>query len=161
MFVWFSKLLRQVAFLAGDRCGVAAVEMAVVLPVLLLLFSGLVEVARAYEQAGAVEKGLRAGTLYLARASDPASAAAQTVASDLVRSGRLGGGSPYLAPGWENNASVLDITLDSFTLGDETVPVVRIAAEVPFVPLLSSLAASFGFDSYTIRLSHEQAYVGT
>ncbi|MDP6817719.1 MAG: pilus assembly protein, partial [Alphaproteobacteria bacterium] len=41
---------------AGDRRGVAAVEMAVVMPLFLLMFSGLVEVGRAYEQANAIEK---------------------------------------------------------------------------------------------------------
>ena len=39
--------------------------------------------------------------------------------------------------------------------------VIRIAAEVPFEPLVAGLAASFGLDNYTIRLSHEQAYVGS
>ena len=97
------KIISRLAEFVRDRRGVAAVEMAVVLPLFLLTFSGLVEVGRAYEQANAIEKGLRAGALYLARTSDPAAASAQAVASDLARSGRLGGGAPYLAPGWERS----------------------------------------------------------
>jgi hypothetical protein len=161
MFAWFNRLIRRLAEFAGDRRGVAAVEMAVVMPLFLLMFSGLVEVGRAYEQANAIEKGLRAGAIYLARTSDPAAASAQAIAADLVRSGRLGGGAPYLAPGWEQSASVLDITLGSFAVGEDSMAVVRIAAEVPFEPLVPGLAASFGLDNYTIRLSHEQAYVGS
>ena len=165
MSAWFGEMIRRLAEFVTefvrDRRGVAAVEMAVVMPLFLLLFSGLVEVGRAYEQANAIEKGLRAGALYLARTSDPAAASAQAAASDLVRSGRLGGGAPYLAPGWEQSSSVLDITLGSFVIGEQSMAVIRIAAEVPFAPLVPGLAASFGLDTYTIRLSHEQAYVGS
>jgi tight adherence protein C len=56
MFAWFNRLIRRLAEFAGDRRGVAAVEMAVVMPLFLLMFSGLVEVGRAYEQANAIEK---------------------------------------------------------------------------------------------------------
>ncbi len=161
MFAWFNDMIRRLAEVAPDRRGVAAVELALVMPLFLLLFSGLVEVGRAYEQANAIEKGLRAGALYLARTSDPAAPSAQAAAADLVRSGRLGGGAPYLAPGWERSTSVLDITLASFVIGEDSMAVIRIAAEVPFEPLVPGLAAGFGLDSYTIRLSHEQAYVGS
>jgi Flp pilus assembly protein TadG len=160
MSVWFSKALARLARFAADRRGVAAVEMAILMPVLLMLMSGLVEVARAYEQASAIEKGLRAGALYLARTGDPTAMAAQTAASDLAMSGRLGGGAPYLAPGWSSSAASLDISFSSFTVGEDSLPVVRLAAEVPFVPLVPGLAETFGFNNYTIRLSHEQAYVG-
>ncbi|MBT3927210.1 MAG: hypothetical protein HOA58_07765 [Rhodospirillaceae bacterium] len=160
MYAWFAKILSRLTAFARDRRGVAAVEVAVVMPIFLLLFSGLIEVGRAYEQANAIEKGLRAGALYLARTGDPAAASAQATASELVRTGRIGGDAPFLAPGWEQGNSVLDITLGNFVLGEQNLAVIRIAAEVPFEPLVPGLAASFGLDDYTIRLSHEQAYVG-
>lgn len=165
MSVWSADMplagtRRRIKAFWRDRRGVAAIEVAIVMPLFLLLFSGLIEVGRAYEQANAIEKGLRAGALYLARTSDPAAASAQATASALVRSGRVGGGAPYLAPGWEQSVAVLDITLGNFILGDESLPVIRMAAEVPFEPLVPGLAASFGLDDFTIRLSHEQAYVG-
>jgi hypothetical protein len=160
MFAWFARLRRRSTAFARDRRGVAAVEVALVMPLFLLLFSGLVEVGRAYEQANAIEKGLRAGALYLARSGDPAAASAQATASELVRTGRIGGGAPFLAPGWQHSNSVLNITLGTFTLGEDNLAVIRLAAEVPFEPLVPGLAASFGLDDYAIRLSHEQAYVG-
>ena len=62
--------------------------------------------------------------------------------------------------GWAESGANLDIAAGSFTLDGNAVPVIRLAASVPFDPMLPGLATFVGLESFTIRLSHEQAYVG-
>jgi hypothetical protein len=56
---------------AFDGSGAAFLEFALVLPVLLIVFAGIVELGRALSAYGALERGARAGARALARAPDP------------------------------------------------------------------------------------------
>lgn len=148
MFVWSNRLLRC-------RRGAAAVEFALILPVLITILVGTVEVARALIQANAIEKGLRAGAMYVARATLPVDSATQAAVENLVRRGSLDGTADYLAAGWnEAGAGVVVARLSDFTTGGIDVPVFRITATVPFVPLLP------GLPSFTMVRSHEQTHIG-
>ena len=161
MFAWCADIAARLRAVFICRRGSAGIEAALIIPVFLLTFSGLLELGRAFEQAHAVEKGLRSGALYLARADNPQASASQTVARNLVMTGRADGGEPYLAPGWAAGGASVDITVSTFMVSGSPTPVVEIEAAVPFAPLMPVLAAAFGVDGYTIRLSHQQAYVGT
>ncbi len=147
--------------LRRDTRGNAVLELAFVLPVLLLLFSGLVEVGRAYFQANAVEKGLRAGAFYAARQPVPLVPAARAAAENLVKTGTLDGSGASLVSGWARpGAGVIIDDSAVFTVGDTQIPVLRLTATVPFDPILPGLMSFAGLGGYTMRLSHEQAYVG-
>lgn len=144
-----------------DRRGVTAVEFAFMLPLLILVFLTLVELGRGMYQATAVEKGLRAGALYAARAPYPLSAGDTTFVTNLAKTGTLDGSAPYLAPGWADAAASLDIAAEDYDLSGDPVPVYRLTAQVPFESLFPGLMTMTGLaDSLTLQLAHEQAYVG-
>jgi len=143
-----------------DRRGVSAVEFALFMPVLFLMFAGFLNIALMLSQANAVEKGLRSGALFAARAPYPLTAAAQTTVENLVKTGSTDGTAGYLAPGWQDAGADLKIEFSDFDLNGTPVPVVRLSAVVPFNPILKSIFIHAGFDSVVIELSHEQARVG-
>jgi Flp pilus assembly protein TadG len=153
--------MRHAGAFARNNCGSIAVEAAILVPMFMIIVAGSVEVARAYQQANAVEKGLRAGALFLARAEDPDDSAAQASAINLVRTGLLDGIGEYLAPGWSDTGSSVTASVRSFSLGNnDSTDVIRIEAALVYTPLLPQFAQLFGLDNLTIRMSHEQAYVG-
>ncbi|MCH7692109.1 MAG: pilus assembly protein [Proteobacteria bacterium] len=145
-----------------DGRGNAVVEFALVLPLLLLLFAGISEIGRAYYQANAVEKGLRAGALFAGRNDFPLTAQVRTMVANLVKTGTLDGSGPYLVSGWADvNADLnIDDTLTFPVDATTTIPVVRVTATVPFDPLIPGMLTLVGLGDVTIQLSHEQAYVG-
>ena len=155
-------MLSSLIRLTRDGRGNAVVEFALVLPLLLLLFAGISEIGRAYYQANAVEKGLRAGALFAGRNDFPLTAQVRTMVANLVKTGTLDGSGPYLVSGWADvNADLnIDDTLTFPVDATTTIPVVRVTATVPFDPLLPGMMALVGLGDVNIQLSHEQAYVG-
>ncbi len=148
--------------LTRDARGNAVVELALVLPLLLLLLAGMTEIGRAYYQANAVEKGLRAGALFAGRNSFPLTAQVRTMVANLVKTGTLDGSGAYLVSGWADVDADLNID-DTLTFPiDATtpIPVVRVTATVPFDPLMPGMLAFVGLNELNIELSHEQAFVG-
>lgn len=146
---------------AQEQRGAALIELAFVLPVLVLLFGGIVELGRAYYHANSIERGLRAGTLYAARAPFPLSAADRSIATNLVRTGTMDGSGALLASGWAEAASNLNIdTSQVFAVDDQNVPVIALTATVPFDPMFPSLMSWLGLTPETIVMRHEQAWIG-
>ncbi len=155
--------------LMGCRQGAVAVEFAAFLPLFLILFVPLFEIPRALTQTNALEKGLRSGAVYLARVETrdqlcvpPNCVIEPTIeqnAKNLVLRGSIDGSAPYLAPGWEDSGVSLDdvdIAVSYKLFDDRLVPVIKINANVHFVPIFN-LQGVFEFD---ISRSHEQTWVG-
>ncbi len=158
MFNWFVKALK-------DRRGNAMVEFALVLPVILLILGGLVDIGRLFYQADALEKALRDGATFAARSQLPLSQEAIEKTANLIKTGTLSGNGALLLPGWQNGSGELDIETVSVPVMDplgqqEMVPVIRLRASVPAQPLLPGIWALFGQENFTIEASHEQAYLG-
>lgn len=149
MSAWFADFGR-------DRRGASAVEFALLVPFLLTLLLLVVEGGRAYMQTVALEKNLRAGAVLAARSPLPISAATRTVVANLVRTGDPTGASPPLTEGWSHGATVdLDDT-STFEVDGTPVPVIRLTAQLPYVPLLPLSV----FPSMMISATHEQLYIG-
>ncbi len=147
--------------LARDGRGNAVVEFGLILPLFVLIFGGMTEIGRAYYQANAVEKGLRAGALFAGRNGFPLTAQVRTAVANLVKTGTLDGTGAYLVSGWADVAADLNINdTITFPVDDTTIPVVRLTATVPFDPVMPGMLAFVGLGGVTIELSHEQAYVG-
>ena len=53
-------------------------------------------------QANAIEKGLRAGAMYVARAQLPVDGATTTAITNLVKRGSIDTSAPYLVDGWSD-----------------------------------------------------------
>lgn len=152
MFDWFNKFWR-------DQHGGPAVEFVLIAPVLVLLMGGTIELGRAFAQAQAVERGLRAAALFAARTTWPLSAEDSVTVQNLARTGNPAGTLPYLASGWADGGSSFTITSQNYVVGLTTTPVIQVSASVPYQPLIPDLLSQLGLN-YTISLSHQQVYVG-
>jgi hypothetical protein len=86
-------------------------------------------------------------------------AAARVVIDNLVRTGTLDGTGALLVSGWRKAEAGLEIVTFDFDAGAVTVPVIRLAAAVPFDPMMPGMPGFVGIEDFTIRLSHEQAYL--
>jgi Flp pilus assembly protein TadG len=145
----------------GDRRGVAAVEFALLLPMLLVLLVGIAEVGRYLGQAEAVEKGLRAGAMFAARQTLPLSTATKTTITNLVQRGTLDTGGGYLADGWGEFGAGLTITATTTASGaGMDVTVIELTATVPYDEMLPGMLAFVGISSLSLTMSHEQVHVG-
>src|SRR5437879_61773 len=78
--------------------GSAAVEFALLLPLLMLFVLGSIEYARAFYIHDIMAKSIRDATRYLARAPDPTLTAFQTNATNLALRGSTDATQPLLVP---------------------------------------------------------------
>lgn len=147
--------------LAGDRRGVAAVEFAFVLPLLLILTGGIFDTGRALYQAQTLDKAIRAGAVYAAHLDDPLSVTAKTAITNIVKTGNPQGTGAYLVSGFDKPTSNVDIKELSYDLSGTGLPVIQVSASVPFDPVFPILSGLFDPSTFTISLSHEQAYIGS
>ena len=152
MFAWLIKARR-------DRRGVAAVEFAIMLPMLMGLLAVVVELANYLATGEAVEKGLRAGAMYAARSDLPLSATATTNIENLVKRGSLLSTDPYLTETWTNGGSVTAVQ-SSGTANGQTVEIITIQAPVTYEEILPGVLDFLSLGPLTITLDHAQAYVG-
>ncbi len=146
--------------LRGSCCGVAAVEFALITPIILLVTVTVVELGRSLAQAQAVEKGMRAGAMLAARSDFPISANAQLQVTNIVQTGTIDGSGALVAAGWAEPGAQLTISFSSATVDGETIPVVRLQATVPYDLLMPGLIANFGLGQISIDASHEQVHIG-
>ncbi len=82
MFAWLSEFRRSPR-------GAAAVEFALLLPLLLIILVGMVEFGRAISQSNALERGLRAGASFAARSDIFFDAITVQKINNLVRTGGI------------------------------------------------------------------------
>ena len=148
--------------------GTAAAEMALVMPLLLILMMGSVELGNYFYNEHILVKAVRDGARYAARQNftnySCSGAIGGTVATDtknIVMTGLLTGGTPRLAS-W--NASTISVTHACATTANGTAlsgiyrgaatgaPVVTVSASVPYVPVLES----FGFRGTGLSLNANQ-----
>jgi hypothetical protein len=100
-----------------DRRGVAAIEFAMALPLLILLLMGVVELGLAYAQAMQVRDAAAAGALYAGRNGWDAAAIAAAVAGTGATSGVSASPAPLLYCGCPDAAGVAPTTC-GYTCGD-------------------------------------------
>lgn len=153
MFAWLSEFRRSPR-------GAAAVEFALLLPLLLIMLVGMVEFGRAISQSNALERGLRAGASFAARSDIPFDATTEQRINNLVKTGGLSGDAPLLVSGWADPSATLTITTTTFTVGANEVPLIRLEGSVPLDPLLPGLLAAVGLEDFNLSAVHEQAYIG-
>lgn len=137
--------------------GLAAVEAAIVLPLLLLLFLAAAELGRAFLHHNTLTKSVRDGARYLAdNAVDDFTStiditpAVETAAKNLARYGNIHGTGSALLPDYEDGHLGVDIP---------DAEHVTLTANYPFQPMLFNTLPTFGYGDGVNLLFTMQASV--
>ena len=154
-----------------DRRGTAAVEMALMLPVVMALLFGGMEGGYYFWSEHRVVKAVRDGARYAGRQSfdqyscsgSSVTTATATQIKNLTRTGTLDASAAPFIPGWADGDTTLTVsacdtaTATGLFASQSTGAIrVRISADVQY----RSLFAVLGFDTSTLRLkASEQAVV--
>lgn len=159
--------------------GVAMVEFAIMLPMLLLLLFGVTELGRALYQQNTLYKSVAVGARYLARTSetlddeDGCSAGGTwndnlTTAENLIIYGNTtGAGTPLLPYLDDEDVITIGVEERALTKTDGiAVPicVITISAEVPFAGMFGTIVLpsvlTDTIDAFNIRAETEERYIG-
>lgn len=159
--------------LAPDRTGSSATEMALVMPLLLILMFGTFELGYYFLSEHVLQKSVRDAARYAARlpmTSYPSCAPttdAQTRIQRMARTGRPDdGGAAQRLQGWSAN-NMTTVTLSCEATGTYTgiyiefptgVTKVRVSASVPYPTLLGTMG--LGVPSLQLNAASESAVYG-
>ena len=138
-----SRSPRYTMILPAQQRGLALVEAAIVLPLLLLLLLPVVEFGRAFIQYSTLAHHGRTATRYLAeRVIDDTSGVPELTAELLAQARQLAvygsvvGGSQPVVPGLSPSAVAISLT----SAGE-----VRLRIVDPYRPIIANVLPSFGF----------------
>jgi Flp pilus assembly protein TadG len=137
------KMLSRNACTSKGQSGVAMVEFAVVLPLMLLLILGVAEFGRAFMQYNVLTKSVRDGARHLAQYALFGSSGTVNIDSQLVfetqnlvvYGNSAGAGSPLLD----------DFSAGQVAVGDAGGGDVRVDASYPYQPMFGPALTTFGF----------------
>jgi hypothetical protein len=163
-------MMRRLSSLMADRTGSAAVEMALVLPILLVLMFGAVDVGNYFLSEHVVDKATRDAARFAARlpladftgCSVPPGGTAETQTQKIARYGDPAGTGIARLPGWTaDSMTTITIACDDGSSGNSWAtngiytdfpagaPVVTVSATVPY----NSFFGSLGFGRLTANLN--------
>lgn len=164
--------MRTFRRLAADRAGSSAAEMALVMPLLLVLMFGTFELGYYFLSEHVVQKSVRDAARYAARlplASYPSCtvpADTETLIRNVARTGLPDGTVSRLA-GWTNDPTYTTVTVNCTPTGTYTgiyvafptgVPVVTVTASVPYPTLFGTIG--LGVPSLQLNAASQSAVYG-
>ena len=149
---------------ASDSNGAAAAEMALVMPLLLIIMFGAMELGKFF----LVRDGARfaARQPFSAYSGCAVAGDVTTQTQNLTRTGQVAAGGTARLAYWTNSASV-SVTVTCDTSGDYEgiyrgsatgAPVVTVSASVPYTPLLGSIG--FATSGLMLNARSEAAVAG-
>ncbi|QLC22445.1 pilus assembly protein [Parasphingopyxis sp. CP4] len=159
-------------FLWTDRRGSAAVELALVAPMLIILSFGAMEVGKYFMDEHAVSKAVRDGARFAARqpfagyVGCAMPSAVETATKDITRTGEIGGTTARI-PGWQDSDITVSLNCDSggsysnagiYRGSADGAPVVTVSASVQYRSILSYIG--FDFSTATLNAQSEAAVTG-
>jgi|GEM_PF-2365445 len=154
--------------------GAALLEMAVLMPLLVILVFGLVEFGRALLQINTLTKAVTAGARYVARvpnAIDPSNCSQGATWATAIAQGELlienddAGTGSVILPGLDNAGAItFSNSTQSVSYGGSSsidVCVITVLAEAPFGALSGgSLVPFFQVGPITLRAQAEERFIG-
>jgi Flp pilus assembly pilin Flp len=171
--------MRVLGQLLRDRSGAAAAEMALVIPFLVVLMFGAVDLGNYFLSEHVVDKAVRDASRYAARlpltdyasCSVPSGGPAEQQTQRIARFGDPSGSGNQRLAGWTaDNMTTLTIICDDGTSGNayatggiytdfpDGAPVVRVTATVPYHALFGMIG--FGSMSFNLNARSEAAVIG-
>lgn len=159
------------AFLRREG-GAAAAELALMLPLLVVMLFGSIEVSYYFYEQHQVVKGVRDGARYASRQSfakincaSGIDGAVATAIKEVTRTGRPSGGAARV-PGWANDDVVLamscpttgsEVTTGIYA-GQANAPVISITTQVNYRSLFDGVGVLT--DSYHLNATQQAAVMG-
>lgn len=168
-------MMRLTARLASDRTGTAAAEMALSLPLLLILLFGSFELGYYFLSEHVVQKSVRDAARYASRlpmtsypSCDPVNGVTAAAREDIQKLARTGHpeGTVARLRGWTAD-TMTTVTIACDTTGTYTgiysdfpngVPIVTVAAAVPYPSLFGTLG--LGNPALTLNARSQSAVFG-
>ena len=165
------KPIRIGAWLAGEA-GVAAVEFALVLPLLAVLAFGFLEIGRLFWIYHIASASMRDAARYAARLDLQCNQSGFAPIPNpqaivfLARTGTIDGSAPDLIPNWSIEGNVVPSAPCSPNIagwrgsyaGAAQIPVVTVTGRIPFTPLFGGLIPGMGFGHFNVV--HQEAWTG-
>ncbi|WP_324829175.1 TadE/TadG family type IV pilus assembly protein [Qipengyuania zhejiangensis] len=159
---------------AFSRCqsGAAAAELALMLPLLVVMLFGAIEVAYYFYSQHQVVKGVRDGARYASRQSFESinctssyamPTATMTAIQEVTRTGRPSGGTARV-PGWVNANVAVAVSCPSTALttgiykNEPNAPVVTVTADVDYRSLFDGVGILT--DDYDLNATQQAAVMG-
>jgi hypothetical protein len=156
--------------------GVAMVEFAIVLPLLLMLLFGITELGRALYQQNSLYKAVESGARYLSRVhgvlliedDDGNKCVKQTswgdsekIAKNMIIYGRTAAGGPTLLPNLALDVISVDVAPKSLSSNTDTICVITVRASPLFSGLFGDIVIPFtSLDRFNIQAETEERYIG-
>jgi Flp pilus assembly protein TadG len=158
-------MMRSHSRLIADRDGSAAVEMALTLPLLLVLIFGAFDVGNYFLAAHVVDKAARDAARYAARlpladypsCTVPSGGVAEQQTQRIARFGDPSGSGDQRLAGWTSDTmTTLTIACDNsssygtggiYTDFPNGAPVVTVSATVPYTPLFGWALGGLGLNA--------------
>jgi Flp pilus assembly protein TadG len=173
-----NRIMQHLARLRRARGGIAAVEFAIVLPLLVLMMFGTIEIGRILFDYQAASKSVRDATRYLTRidagllglacpGTINGAAAAVIEAKNLAMRGTVDTTKPFLLGYWTDPNSVQvyvdcvpndPATYQGFFTGVKNIPNIEVRATVP-LPLMNGWLIGQD-DTLTFTVSHKEVHFG-
>ncbi len=173
-----NRIMKHLARLWRARGGIAAVEFAIILPLLVLLLFGTIEIGRILFDYQAASKSVRDATRYLTRidagllglacpGTINGAAAAVIEAKNLAMRGTVDTSKPFLLSYWTdpNTVSVSVSCIDNsgaiyqgFYADVAEIPNITVTATVS-LPLMNGWLLGLA-DTLSFTISHKEAHFG-
>ena len=158
--------VRRTLLPRSDERGVAALEAALIAPVLLLAGMAVIDASYMVLTIHKVESGLTAGAAYLARSRDPA--ANSGLGQNVAVTGNPAGTGKSIAKGWEaSDVTVFVDTVeniggssgkDTVLRGGDTIRVIRMTTNYQYQGL--GLLKLMGVGQMQLSATHEERAFG-
>lgn len=146
---------------AACRSGAAAVEAALVMPLLITLGLGAADAGYLFSETHRMKAGLATGARYLAKAPNPQ--AVEGAAANLAVTGRRSGQGESRVTGWTPAQVQVTYRMVSNTGGAFTGPdqlrIIRLESTRPYTGF--GLLALVGLSSIEVNAAHEERWTGS
>lgn len=156
------------------QSGAAAAEMVLIMPLLLVLVFGTLEIGQYFWFEHRVVKSVRDGARFAARqpftkfscaqtrvivggGSTATDTALETTIKNVTRTGNIAGSGSAIIPGWDNSHITVSISCPGTAVttgiytGQSNAPRVKVEADIPY----RALASTMGFNTTSLRVKSE------
>lgn len=151
---------------AGDESGAVLIEMAAVVPVIMLIGLGVLEFANFFYNYQLIQNGVRDAARFAASMPYPPSSTLPSEVQNLAITGVPSGGTARVAWWASTDVSVTYSTVPNPLLEDGSrtyryagdVPVVEVSTSVPYTSI--GFLGFLNITSLTVNASHQERVIG-